>query len=100
MKHDAHAAPPGKLRELFKQWQKFSPETVSSMPDVLDTACLETDDRVSRVSIDDAHQNVINESFEHFAAGGSHTKLRRQVCCFEVKALPGAHSTNIAISSF
>lgn len=92
MERDAHAAPPGELRVLFKRWQKSSRETVNPDPDVLDTSCLDTDGRVSKLSIDDEHQVSIARSFEQFMCDGSYASLRTRVVYFEVKALPGGHS--------
>lgn len=92
MKHDAHAAPPGELRALFKQWQKTSPETIDSNTDVLDTASLDEDHRVSRIAIDDGHHKTIDNSFKQFLGREGYVNINAQVDCFEVKALPGRHS--------
>ena len=92
MKHDAHAAPPGGLRLLFKQWRRSSLETVSSSFDVLDTASLEADHRVNRIVFDHDHQKTIRGSFRQFLGGNSDAELKQQAHYFEVKALPGGHS--------
>jgi len=92
MKHDAYAAPPDELRVLFKQWQKTSLETMDSNLDVLDTASLDADHRVSRIVIDNEHQKMVHSSFQQFLGCENHANLNPQVECFEVKALPGGHS--------
>jgi len=91
MKHDPYDSPPGALRLLFKQCRKLSLESLNSNTDVLDTASLDIDHRVSRITIDKVHQNQIHTSFQQFLGTEHRVNVVAQVHCFEVKALPGGH---------
>ena len=92
---DPHAAPPSHLRVFFKQWQKSSPGEVDSNLDILDTAHLTTDARAKKVNIDHEHQESITKSFDIFVSEVSDAQPRTDIACYEVKALPGGHSTMI-----
>ena len=48
-RHDAHARPPTKLRDVYKEYQKLKPAEVDGYPGLLDTRDMQTAAESGRV---------------------------------------------------
>lgn len=92
VRHDAHARPPDRLRQLFKKWQKVSLEALSSSHDILDLSSLTTDDRTRECKMFNNDLRRAKIACEEFINCKKPVDLSLQLRCFEVKSLPGGQS--------